>query len=144
MFSSKSLVFGSLVVGGLVLGTAGTAKADRVSFGLNIGAPVVADDCRPAGHYEERTVNVLVTPGHYESRFCPPTRSVSYDRWGRRIEITNPGHYDNVWVEPVYTTRCERVWVPDPVVVEPRPAFSFGFGIFGGGHDRHHHGHDRW
>ena len=49
-----------------------------------------------AGHYEYQTETYIVTPGYWAQTFV-------HDRYS--------GHYENVWVPPVYGRRTVTVWV---------------------------------
>jgi len=62
---------------------------------------------RPRVTYREE--RVLVTPGHYVTKYHPPvTKRVC--RHGRWIDIlVKPGYHEKIWVEPVYETRKVKV-----------------------------------
>ena len=66
-----------------------------------------------AGHHEWRTVQVVVKPGRYETRYVPAVERVLYDSSGNAHRvITSPGRVEKVWVPPTYEMRRVRVWVP--------------------------------
>ncbi len=98
-----------------------------VQFRIGIGdhSP---DYCPPSGHFVERQVQVLVSPGHYEERRTPAVLETRYDYYRRPyvVEVA-PASCVKVWVPAVYETRCDRVWVADaPRHIERPGGFFFG------------------
>ena len=66
-----------------------------------------------AGHHEWRTVQVVVKPGRYETRYVPAVERVLYDSSGNAHRvIISPSRVEKVWVPPTYEMRRVRVWVP--------------------------------
>jgi len=64
------------------------------------------------GHYETRCETVRL-PGHYESVWVEPVYERRVDHCGEVTEVlVRPGYHKRVWVEGGYETREVRVWVP--------------------------------
>ena len=94
----------------------------RFRIGLNLGGPVYRAES--SGHYDTRTVSVLVSEGRYDRQWVPEATEIRRDSRGRGVTVCIPGHYIDVWCPPQYETRCEQVWVADYC---PAPRFSLGF-----------------
>jgi len=96
----------------LAAALAPAASAGDKVLRVVIGTPGPAVSRYVPGHYEVRTEKVLVEPGHWEERFIPEERVVTVDRRGWKHIIIKPARCERVWVEPRYTCRTVRVWVP--------------------------------
>lgn len=101
-------------------------------------APVVTQTWVP-GHYESRTTQVLVQPGHYEDHHVDRVVETRYPANGGppQTVVIQQGGVQRVWVPDRYENRTTQVWVPGhyetatgtvvapapaPVVVSPPPA----------------------
>ncbi len=69
---------------------------------------------RPTGHWETRTVLVLVEAGHWEWRTIPALYELRIDFSGRHIFVcVQPERTERVWIPARYEYRTERYWVED-------------------------------
>ena len=91
----------------------------RVGFGVRqvlagvraiIGGPRYVRPHR--GHWETRTVRVLVQPAHWELRTIPARYELYRGTFGELVRVcVEPARTVRVWVADRYAYRTERVWV---------------------------------
>ena len=66
----------------------------------------------PRGHWETRTVAVLVEPAHWELRTIPARYELYRGAFGELVRVcVEPARTVRVWVPDRYEYRTQRVWV---------------------------------
>ena len=86
--------------------------------GIRVGVVLGDRDEHPGmrwvdGYYTTQPQQVLVSPGHYETRYTPAVTQVQRDWYGRLITVVvRPAGYAQVWVPACYQTQSVQVWVP--------------------------------
>ena len=74
--------------------------------------PVIHHRVWVPGHYETRTAQLLIEPGHYTYRDVPPVYETRY-RHGRPVRVlVREGYRERIWAPARYETRHTQVWVP--------------------------------
>jgi hypothetical protein len=102
------------------------------------------------GHYEQRWVDVLVEPGHWESIYVPPRYETRIDENGKQVEVlVADGRWERRWIPPRYERRLVLVWVQGIIIPHRRHHHHHWHGWHGHrghgcddgqhGHRRHHH-----
>lgn len=117
------------------------------SFMVIFFAPHRADALEVGGHYEQRWVDVLVEPGHWENIYIPPRYETRIDDKGKEIEVmVSEGRWERQWIPPRYERRLVMVWVHGVIIPHHRRHHHHhwhgggGRHHHGGGHRHHHHG----
>jgi hypothetical protein len=117
------------------------SASERISIGVEV--PVVSGPVYySGGHYETRTVSVLVEPAQRQYVVIKPEYVEKVVVNGVLTEVKHSALYEERIIPARYETRCETVWVPG-YVVEPSARIGFGFGFGFGFHDHDHGWHGR-
>ncbi len=94
-------------------GAAVVPTGAQISVRIGDGAMHLGRGGYGQGHWETRTVRVLVAPGRYEYYTTPG--HYEYRRYGHtEVRTWVPGRTERVYVPPRYEYRTERYWVPGP------------------------------
>lgn len=102
--------------------TLGSAFAsERIVVGVGVGD-------RSCGHYESRSVAVLVESPHYDRVLLVSASVEKVVVNGVTTEIVHPARYEDRYCPARYETHFETVWVADSC----EPSFRFGLGFFYG------------
>lgn len=66
----------------------------------------------PRGHWENRTVTVLVRAGYWQRQRVAALYELRFDFSGQQIFVcVQPERITRVWIQPRYEYRTRRVWV---------------------------------